>query len=200
MPSEYFEYLKSRNSARLFLRKLFLKPVVNYFSGRVLDIGSGIGEFLEMYAHAIGIDANMDCVAFCHSKDFQCVNTDVYALPFIDDSFDGVLLNNILEHLKRPYDVFQEIKRVLKNHGKLMIELPGKKGFYYDKTHVKYWEREETVMFLEQNGFEDIQTNYFPLPFRRAGDILTHNKLRIYARHAKSQSAETHTGVTAHYE
>ena len=45
-------------------------------------------------------------------------------------------MNNILEHLDEPDRAFSEIKRVLKNEGRLLIELPGKKGFYHDKTHV----------------------------------------------------------------
>ena len=185
MQSEYCEYLKKRSPASILLRKLFLMPVVKYFSGRVLDIGSGIGEFLENYTNSIGIDRNIDCVSFCKSKGLNCLHADLYNLPFDDNSFDGVLLNNILEHLEKPGVAFLEIKRVLRNDGKLLIELPGKKGFYYDKTHVKLWREKEMVDFLEKWGFKNIRVKYFPLPFEFAGDILTHNKLRVLAINSK---------------
>ncbi len=185
MQTEYFEYLKSRTPATLLLRKFFLRPVVNYFSGRVLDIGSGIGEFLELYSDSVGIDMNRGAVSFCNSKGLTCVAADVYNLPFDKDSFNGILLNNILEHLEKPENAFMEIKRVLKNRGKLLVELPGKKGFYYDRTHVKFWDREEIASFLRQCGFKDIGANYFPIPFGFAGDIFTHNKLRVYAKNVK---------------
>ena len=185
MQSDYFAYLKKRSAASILLRKLFLMPVAKYFSGRVLDIGSGIGEFLEYYTDSIGIDIHRDCVTFCKSKGLNCLHADVYKLPFDDNSFDGVLLNNILEHLEKPDDAFSEIKRVLRNDGKLLIELPGKKGFYYDKTHVKFWGKKEIVDFLEKWSFKDIRAKFFPLPFEFAGDILTHNKLRVFAINSK---------------
>ena len=185
MQSDYFAYLKKRSPASILLRKLFLMPVAKYFSGCVLDIGSGIGEFLEYYTDSIGIDIDRDCVAFCKSKGLNCLHADVYKLPFDDNSFDGVLLNNILEHLEKPGDAFLEIKRVLRNDGKLLIELPGKKGFYYDKTHVKFWGKKEIVDFLEKWSFKDIRAKFFPLPFEFAGDILTHNKLRVFANNSK---------------
>lgn len=183
--SEYCEYLRQRSPASILLRKLFFIPIAKYFSGRVLDIGSGIGEFLEYYTDSIGIDIDRDCVTFCKSKGLNCLHADVYKLPFDDNSFDGVLLNNILEHLEKPGVAFLEIKRVLRNDGKLLIELPGKKGFYYDKTHVKFWGKKEIVDFLEKWSFKDIRAKFFPLPFEFAGDILTHNKLRVFAINSK---------------
>ncbi len=186
MQSEYFDYLKKRSLARVLLRKLFLKPVVIFFSGRVLDIGSGIGEFLDLYSDSVGMDINMDCVSFCNSKGFKCIPADVYRLPFRDDSFDGILLNNILEHLGRPEDAFSEIKRVLRSGGRLAIELPGKKGFYFDKTHVRFWGKRDIIDFLEKWSFADIRTKYFPVPFEYAGDIFTHNKLRVFAVNVKN--------------
>jgi ubiquinone/menaquinone biosynthesis C-methylase UbiE len=188
MQADYFKYLKKRSTASLLLRRLFLKPVANHFSGIVLDVGSGIGEFMELYNNSIGIDIHRDSVAFCNSKGLKCINADVYRLPFSDNFFDGVLMNNILEHLENPEDAFAEIKRVLKNNGKLIIELPGKKGFYFDRTHVKYWKKKEIVDFLEKRGFHSIRTRYFPLPLEIAGDILTHNKLRVSAINKKGKN------------
>ena len=156
-------------------------PVMKYFSGRVLDIGSGIGEFLEYYPDSVGIDMDTDCVSFCKAKGLNCLHADVYKLPFDDNSFDGVLLNNVLEHLEKPDDAFSEIKRVLRNGGKLLIELPGRKGFHHDKTHVKFWRKKEITDFIEKWGFKNIRTMFFPLPFEFAGDFLTHNKMRVLA-------------------
>lgn len=155
--------------------------VVNYFKGNVLDIGTGIGEFLEYYPNATGIDINEDCVKFCTAKGLKCFNADVYKLPFDDDSFDGVLLNNVLEHLDEPDRAFPEVKRVLKNNGRLLIELPGKKGFYHDKTHVKFWNKTDIINLLENYGFKNVTTKFFPLPFEFAGKVFTHNKLRVFA-------------------
>ncbi len=181
MGPEYFEYLKNRGRLKLFLRRRFLLPVVKFFTGRVLDIGSGIGEFLSLYPDSVGIDIDEASVTFCRERGLECSHGDIYHLPFEEDSFDGILLNNVLEHLERPDDAFFEIKRVLRHKGKLLIEVPGKKGFLYDKTHLLSWEKENTSALVERWGFREIKTCYFPIPLKKAGDYLTHNKLRLTA-------------------
>lgn len=62
---------------------------------------------------------------------FEIVNydsTDVLGigedLPFKDESFDGVLSLNVLEHVKDPFQCAKEISRVLKKDGKLYCVVP----------------------------------------------------------------------------
>jgi 2-polyprenyl-3-methyl-5-hydroxy-6-metoxy-1,4-benzoquinol methylase len=47
-------------------------------------------------------------------------------LPFESDKFDVILLNDVVEHIKRPIliDVLKECKRVLKKGGRIFIEFP----------------------------------------------------------------------------
>jgi len=181
MKTDYASYLRDRGRVSLLMRRIFLLPIKRYFHGKVLDIGAGIGEFLDCYPDAIGIDREYATASYCHGGRVRCIQADAHLLPFLNDSFDGVLLNNVLEHLERPEDALSEIRRVLKKGGRLMIELPGKKGFHHDKTHVRFWGQNDMVDLLKSQGFMDIKTHYFPVPCKKAGDILTHNKLRIYA-------------------
>lgn len=181
MESEYFAYLKKRSRLGKILRRFFISPVLSYFHGKVLDIGSGIGEFLEYYPDAVGVDLNKDCVEYCRSRQLDCIWADAYELPFSPGSFDGVFLNNVLEHLERPEDAFEEICRVLKENGSICIEVPGKRGFDHDRTHVRFWETDDLTRLLQDIGFSEIRSGYFPVPFRWAGRVFTHNKLRVYA-------------------
>ena len=181
MASDYFRYLSDRSVIGIFLRRLFMMPLVYFFQGRVLDIGTGIGEFLAYYPNAVGIDMDSDCVAECVKKDLDCVRADAYHIPFTPDSFDGVLLNNVLEHIDDPDRMFREITRVLRDNGRLAIELPGSKGYSHDKTHVQFWQKGDIVTYLPVWGFRNIRISYFPVPVALAGDLFTHNKLRVYA-------------------
>ncbi len=49
---------------------------------------------------------------------------DVAYLPFDSESIDGILIQEVLEHVPDPFKVVQEINRVLKPKGRLYVETP----------------------------------------------------------------------------
>lgn len=49
---------------------------------------------------------------------------DAYELPFPDNSFDLVVSGNLLEHLAMPYLAVQEMKRVVRKNGYVIIIAP----------------------------------------------------------------------------
>ena len=60
-------------------------------------------------------------------------------LPFKSNHFDVVKIIHCIEHLKYPYEILKEIKRVLKNHGKLLLITPNSRQNLADKrdrTHI----------------------------------------------------------------
>jgi len=69
-------------------------------------------------------------------KSVQTISTDVYAsantelladghkLPFIDETFDGVWIQAVLEHVLDPQAVAEEIHRVLKADGLVYADTP----------------------------------------------------------------------------
>ncbi len=62
--------------------------------------------------------ADLDNVAFC------CASSE--ELPFPDGRFDGVLLNEVLEHVGDERATLAEIRRVLKPHGVLALMSPNR--------------------------------------------------------------------------
>jgi SAM-dependent methyltransferase len=79
--------------------------------GLVLDIGAGLRENLP---NVIQLDAlaypNTDVVA------------NAEALPFADESFDGVVASNLLEHVAAPANVIREMRRVCKVGGRIYAD------------------------------------------------------------------------------
>jgi SAM-dependent methyltransferase len=49
---------------------------------------------------------------------------DAHSIPFKDDSFDGVIVQAVLEHVVDPYKCVEEIHRVIKKNGLIFAETP----------------------------------------------------------------------------
>jgi len=177
---EYFNYLISKNKVRRILRRIFfLRPIAKECNGKLLDVGCGIGEFLEIYSNAIGIDPNKYNVEYCKNLGFDAKVGSVYNLKFKKNYFDCILLMNVLEHLSRPSQAIKEINKVLKKNGKLIITVPTKAGFKRDKTHVKFWSRQALSEFLVKNGFKVKKIFYHP--FKLFKNLFWFNELRVIA-------------------
>jgi SAM-dependent methyltransferase len=116
-------------------RYLFAKSFV---SGRVvLDAacGSGYGSKIlsENAKKVIGIDTCNETIRYCYSryqdKNLSFCQMDCKYLAFPSSCFDIVISFETLEHLKDPYIFSQELKRVLKDNGILIISTPNKENF-----------------------------------------------------------------------
>ena len=97
---------------------------------RVLDVGCGAGSITLGIAQAvspgevIGVDLAAEQVqqATTGAEEQRVPNVkflvaDAYALPFVEDSFDAVFGNTLLEHLAEPARALGEFRRVLKPSG-----------------------------------------------------------------------------------
>jgi SAM-dependent methyltransferase len=80
---------------------------------RTLDLGASIGSYAALFPNRVGVDieraAGVDIVA------------DAHALSFRDGSFEVVLATEVLEHLQEPQKAVDEMFRVLKPGGTLLL-------------------------------------------------------------------------------
>ena len=89
---------------------------------------------------------------------------------------DLVILTEVIEHLRKGYDVFQKIHGLLKKNGILFLSTPSKnapllkikKFKKRDKTfgHVKRYSVNEIKKYLEEFGFKIIEVHFTEGPFR----------------------------------
>ncbi|MDP3639452.1 MAG: methyltransferase domain-containing protein, partial [Azonexus sp.] len=152
--ASYFGYLRGRRLSGLLYRQLWLYPrLCRQLSGRVLDVGCGIGDFLSFRPGTIGVDVDANAVAWCRglALDAQLMAPDL--LPFADAAFDGVVLDNVLEHLAAPLALLGEIRRVLRKKGTLVVGVPGRRGFAADPDHKISYDEKALVACLRRNGF-----------------------------------------------
>lgn len=100
--------------------------------GAVLDIGTGTGRMAELFAdHAqriAALDKNVEMLRFARAKlqhlppgKVDLVQGDFTSLPFVDASFDTVLLHQVLHFAQEPAIALSEAARVAKPAGRVAI-------------------------------------------------------------------------------
>lgn len=100
--------------------------------GAMLDLGTGTGRVLELfaglYSKAVGIDASRDMLAVARSRldeaNLSRVQTrqgDLYLLPTKDGNFDLVTIHQVLHYLEDPAGAIQEASKALNAGGRLLI-------------------------------------------------------------------------------
>jgi O-antigen chain-terminating methyltransferase len=150
--------------------------------GRVLDVGTGRGEFLEVLAEAgidgYGVDTNATAVERSRAKGFEVVHGD--ALDHLAElppaSLAAVTAFHVVEHL--PFDrllaLVDHATRVLQPGGLLILETPnptnlvvGASSFYLDPTHRRPVPPPLLHFALWSRGYDPIEVRYLNPPAER---------------------------------
>ena len=142
-------------SARNGLYKNIIK-LSPYFGGRLLDVGCGQKPYHNLFAVDDYIGMEIDTPNNRHNKNVD-VFYDGHTFPFLDDSFDGVLTNQVFEHVFNPSRFIEEIRRVLRPGGHLLLSAP----FSWDEHEQPYdFARYSSFgmrYILENNGFTIVE-------------------------------------------
>jgi SAM-dependent methyltransferase len=141
---------------------------------RVLDIGCAQGYALVGLAKkgctAFGIDVIPELVQRAQRNIVEA-NVTAFpilasgeALPFVDGAFDAVICIEVLEHIPDAEIVLTEIRRVLKQGGRLCLAVPTwyteklfgqlDKNFAAYSGHVRIFRRREITSLLARYGFQ----------------------------------------------
>jgi SAM-dependent methyltransferase len=107
---------------------LYGRYVPTFASGRLLDLGCGNVPLFGLYTSFVSEVVCVDWGNSLHKNeflDFECDLTQ--QLPFADSAFDTIILSDVLEHIPEPMKLWQEMARVLRTNGHLIMNVP----FYY---------------------------------------------------------------------
>ena len=186
---DYYNYLLKRSALGYNYRKYFLYPKLNkYVEGLVLDLGCGIGDYLENSPKAIGIDINPFLVDLCKKKGLNVKKMEVDQIPFEDDYFDSILIDNVLEHIENPRNILIEASRVLKNNGTLLIGVPGLKGYKRDSDHKVFYDKNKLISTINQYGYNLIKYFYTPINIKVFSRVISQNCLYCIFKSHKDQT------------
>ncbi len=92
-------------------------PPGHDFGGKkVLNVGCGFAQYKRPNV------INLDAFPICKPDVVHDLNT--VPLPFDDEQFDIIIANHILEHIPNWWECFNDLTRVLKTNGQLIIWVP----------------------------------------------------------------------------
>lgn len=150
-----------------------LQPVKPVQPVRLLDVGCGLGTFLQLASgrswECIGLDPSIKGAEFVKSKlgiEVSCGYLNEIAFP--SASFDCVTLYHVIEHEPNPKNLLNEVRRILKpKSGILAMETPNfnslrrlilgsKWGYIHPKDHILYFSPHTLRRLLRESGFTQI--------------------------------------------
>ena len=179
-------------------RRVIFNMLKNTHFGKIADIGCGSGGYLD-------IKKQHDCIYFGLDFSKNMIKTakeiaekqhitegaffqqgDVESAPYADNFFDLVLAIGLIEYFKKPDKLIEEIRRILKKDGTLIMQsfIPNTYVYYLNsvlayfisgknnKIEHKQYTKKQLDNLLIKNGFQIVDFSYsnfhlLPSPFYR---------------------------------
>ncbi len=98
----------------------------------ILDVGCGMGgtstALSRSGARVVAVDSNPQRLRALNERNPHIATklADGTSLPFDGDAFDGVILQDVIEHVDKPALLLREAARVLRTYGILYISTPNR--------------------------------------------------------------------------
>jgi len=156
-------------------RALAISSIERYCEGPsplLLEVGSSSGYLLEEIrslfpeARVIGSDYIAGPLEKLASRvpSIPLLQFDLRTCPLPSNTFDGVILLNVLEHIDDDVAAIRQIARILKPRGIAHIEVPSNPDCYdiYDEhlLHHRRYRAADLVRTLRQEGFEILKATH----------------------------------------
>lgn len=161
---------------------------------KLLDVGCSTGRLdkelrIRKGCFVVGIEMNEQAAAKARENIDRVIVGDIESkdvISKIENSFDVIILADILEHLLEPRAVLKEVKTLLNSKGFVVVSLPNiayweiRKqllcgNFQYkdtgilDRTHLRFFTIKSAIELFEKSGYTVEQSEYssWRLPFER---------------------------------
>ncbi|WCL48079.1 class I SAM-dependent methyltransferase [Leptospira sp. GIMC2001] len=143
-------------------------------SGKILEIGSSFGGFLSRAKkfgfEVFGLEISKYSCDYANSQGIPTIYGKLEDTNFQNQQFDAIVLTEVIEHLENPKFVFDELSRVLKNDGLLILQTANFEGWqaknsgasyhYYLPGHLYYYGENNLKNILKLRGFDRFKVFY----------------------------------------
>jgi SAM-dependent methyltransferase len=153
----------------------------------ILDIGCGNGRNMEYKDYNfIGIDNCDSFIDICKNKNLNVIKSDMTNLPFKNNYFDSIISIASFHHLatiERREQTLQEMKRILKHNGTILLSVWSINQSHNKKLNFTYgnniinWNNEKRYYYIfEKNELKDLLEKYFIIlnwDYNHGNEIIT---------------------------
>ena len=151
-PKEYRNYLPVQKNLFSFFKTIQFNNLArnitkhlnkNVSDVKILDIGFGNGQFLLAlkklgYKKLYGCDFTDTMFPVLHDKELTLKAGNIEECFPFDESFDLIIMNNVIEHFLRPESVLKRCKERLNKNGKIILITPNTNALEFS-IFGKYW-------------------------------------------------------------
>lgn len=162
-----FDFYKWRNETLVDDTRRFEFLKSSLINKKVLDFGSGNGGFLKLTKNiskeVLGVELEKAIIPFYKEEDIPFENN----LDNINEKFDIITSFHVIEHIKEPLKILDKLKNLLKDNGRLIIEVPNANdalltiyeneafsNFTYWSCHLYLYTQHTLNLLAKQAGFE----------------------------------------------
>lgn len=117
---------------------------------RILDVGGRLQPYRPLFAERVGQYCSADLASGPLVNVVACAGQ----LPFASDSFDVVVCTQVLEYVSRPQEAVDEIRRVLKAGGSLLLSVP---SVFPRDSDPEYWRFLPSAVRMLLGGFTQVE-------------------------------------------
>ena len=182
-PDFYDDGIKNNFCQRYWHRKRFelVEEMIESAEAKsaILDLGCHGGTLTNHIAgftksKVCGVDISENAIKYARGRypniEFKVADLN-NGIPYPDKTFDLVTCFDVLEHVVNPSALLKEIKRVLKNNGSFIIDIPNETPlfkfiwFFWTKmggrvwkdAHINHFDAESLMKLFMNNGFVKVK-------------------------------------------
>jgi len=144
-------------------------------AGSCIDLGCGSSRIIQNMPKSVGLDIDLNKLRYVKKNNNLLVKGDIEKLPFKDNVVPMVICSQVMEHIPKQKFNLNEINRIIKDKGILILGTPDYGSFWwnfiewfykkilpnaYGEGHIATYTKKELERILEESGFKIVEYKY----------------------------------------